>query len=179
MTEKARHADDRSHLARDLLIWIVGVAFFAALTFGLLAFFADPTPPIASGDTTTTVPIASTTTTTIEGATTTTIEGATTTTVAVRPPSEVTVQVLNHSEGIAGAAGRLTQRLAQEGYQILPASDFSPAQDPSRIWYRSGYAAEAAALLEFVPGATVEALPNPGLSPGADIVIVLGIGYEE
>jgi hypothetical protein len=34
-------------------------------------------------------------------------------------------------------------------------------------------------LLEFVPGAVVEALPDDTVGEGADVVIVLGTGYEE
>jgi hypothetical protein len=31
----------------------------------------------------------------------------------------------------------------------------------------------------FVPGAQVEPLPEPDLEPGADVIIILGTGYEE
>jgi hypothetical protein len=51
--------------------------------------------------------------------------------------------------------------------------------DPSRIWYREGFAAEANVLIEFVPGATVEPLPDEALQEGADVVLVLGTGYTE
>lgn len=182
MTDQPRHADDRSHLVRDLLIWVGGVIFFAAITFGLLAFFSDPTTPADAGDGTTTSTSApeESTSTTIDGDSTTTTEnGSTSTTVPVRPPSEVTVQVFNYPGGVVGAAGRLTQQLAGEGFQILSASDYAAAQDPSRIWYRDGFAAEAAGLLSFVPGARVEALPDSSLSPAADIIIVLGSDYQE
>lgn len=184
MTENARHADDRSHFARDLVIWIVGVAFFGALTFGLLALFADPTPSANPGDgststsaPTTTPPDDSTTTTDPDGSTTTTDPGSTT--VPVRPPNEVTVHVLNFPGGIRGAAAALTQTLSQEGYQILPASDLRQDNDRSRIWYREGFAAEAAALLGHVPGALVEALPDNSISPAANIIIFLGPDFEE
>lgn len=180
MTEKPRHADTRSHFARDLVIWILGVAFFGALTFGLLAFFADPTTPIDSTGTSTTSSSTSTTATTPESTTTTDGSTSTTsTTVAVRPPSEVTVRVFNYPGGVPGAAGRLTQRLAQDGYRIMPATDYPDAEDPSRLWYRDGFAAEAAELLRFVPGARVEALPDESFSPGADVIIILGSDYEE
>jgi hypothetical protein len=96
----------------------------------------------------------------------------------VRPPAEVRVVVLN-SIGLAGAAGRLTQRLADGGYQTQQAGDLEPEQDPSRIWYREGFAAEANALLDYLPGAVVEALPDTELEEGSDIVMVLGTGYEE
>jgi hypothetical protein len=96
----------------------------------------------------------------------------------VRDPGETTVVVLN-SIGLDGAAGRLTSELGAAGYQTLTPDDYEPELSPSRIWYREGFAAEAAALLEFIPGATVEALPDDTLQVGADIVMVLGTGYEE
>ncbi|MDP9143308.1 MAG: LytR C-terminal domain-containing protein, partial [Actinomycetota bacterium] len=90
----------------------------------------------------------------------------------------VRVVVLN-SIGLAGAAGRKTQQLADAGYQTQQADDFEPAQDPSRIWYRDGFAAEANAMLEFLPGAQIEPLPDPELVQGSDVVLVLGTGYTE
>jgi hypothetical protein len=96
----------------------------------------------------------------------------------VRDPSEVRVLVLNSTE-IAGAAGRLTEELAAQGYQTLEASDFTPEQDPSRVWYREGFSAEANVLAELIPGSLVESIPDPTVGEGADIVIVLGTGYEE
>jgi hypothetical protein len=73
----------------------------------------------------------------------------------------------------------MTQQLADAGYQTQQASDLEPEQDPSRIWYREGFAAEANALLEFLPDALVEPLPNPDLESGSDVVLVLGTGYTE
>ncbi|MDX1469751.1 MAG: LytR C-terminal domain-containing protein, partial [Acidimicrobiia bacterium] len=118
------------------------------------------------------------TTTTLATTTTSSTSTTTTTTIPVRPPSEVRVAVLN-SIGLTGAAGRLTEELANDGYQTLEADDFEPEQDPSRIWYREGFAAEANGLLVYVPSALVEMLPIPELSEGADVIIVLGVGYEE
>jgi hypothetical protein len=96
----------------------------------------------------------------------------------LRDPSEVRVVVLN-SIGLAGAAGRLTENLASQGYQTLEADDFTPEQDPSRIWYREGFSAEANVLAEQISGSLVEPIPDPAVGEGADIVIVLGTGYEE
>jgi hypothetical protein len=81
--------------------------------------------------------------------------------------------------GLSGAAGRMTEQLDDAGYQTLPADDYEPEQDPSRLWYREGFSAEANELLEFLPAARVEALPDDGLAPGADVVMILGTGYEE
>jgi hypothetical protein len=157
---------------------IGGIAVIGAMVFAILVALADN--PIDTTPTTA-APVPDTTTTVAEPTTTdptTTVPEPTTTTVALRPPQEVTVQVLNSGD-IAGAAGRMTQRLAQEGYQIIAASDYSPPHDPSRIWYREGFAAEAADLLRFIPIATVEELPDPSLSPAADVIIVLGTDYQE
>jgi hypothetical protein len=167
---------------RDLAIMIVGILLVGAAVFFLLYLFADSPE---TGPTTTTTTLA-TTSSTNDGATTTTAEGSTSTTlpttstsnVEVRPPVEVTVVVLN-SMGLDGAAGRKTSELAAAGYQTLTPADFQPEQSPSRIWYREGFAAEASVLVELVPGATVEPLPDETLQEGADVVLVLGTGYTE
>jgi hypothetical protein len=86
--------------------------------------------------------------------------------------------VLN-SIGLDGAAGRMTSELGAAGYQTLTPDDYEPELTPSRIWYREGFAAEASALLEFIPDATIEVIPDESLQVGADIVMVLGTGYEE
>lgn len=180
MTNKGRHSsEDTAGFYRDLAVMILGIFVIGALVFLLLLWWADddtdmPPPPVGADTTTTTVVQ---TTTTSVGETTTT-EAATTTTVPVRAPHEVRVAVVN-SVGVAGAAGRLTQRLADAGYQTLPADDFAPEQDPSRIWYRDGFSAEASELLEFLPDARVEPLADEDLKEGADIVLVLGTGYSE
>ena len=72
----------------------------------------------------------------------------------------------------------MTATLAEAGYQTLPANDYDPEQDPSRLWYRDGFSAEANAMLEFIPGALVEPIPDEELQEGADVVMVLGTGYE-
>lgn len=185
MTNKGKHASQGpGTFYRDLAIMILGIILVGAAVFFLLYLFADDpdTGPIAATTTTTTLE----TTTTEEGATTTstgqgtttTAQGETTTTVELRPPSEVTVLVLN-SMGLDGAAGRMTSDLAEAGYQTLTPDDYEPEQDPSRIWYREGFAAEAASLVAFVPGADVEPIPDESIGEGADVVVVLGTGYTE
>jgi hypothetical protein len=179
MTGRGRHASDERRFYRDLAVMIGGIVLVGAALFFVLVLLADN--PGASTTTTSrgqssTSSVGSTTSSTL--ATTTTTVAPTTTEVAVRDPSEVRVQVLN-SMGLAGAAGRLTERLVAAGYQTLPASDFTPEQDPSRVWFREGFSAEANVLLEFIPGAQVEALPDETVGEGADVVIILGTGYEE
>jgi hypothetical protein len=96
----------------------------------------------------------------------------------VRPPAEVTVVVLN-SMGLDGAAGRKNSELAEAGYQTITPGNYEPEQDPSRIWYREGFAPEAAVILEFLPGADVEPIQDESIGEGADVVLVLGTGYSE
>ena len=182
MTGKGKHASRTpATFYRDLAIMIGGILVVGAAVFFLLYLFADdpgtgPTTLPLGAETTST---GGETTTTSPDITTTTVPATTTSTqVPVRPPSEVTVQVLN-SIGIDGAAGRLTSDLGAAGYQTVSPDNYEPEQDPSRIWYREGFAAEASRLLEFMPGATVEPLPDDTIGEGADIVMVLGTGYQE
>lgn len=185
MTNKGKHASQTpGTFYRDLAIMILGIVVVGAAVFFLLYVIADEpdTGPIAA-TTSTTLAETSTTgssevTSTTADATTSTSAAGTSTTVAVRAPSEVTVVVLN-SVGLDGAAGRLTEELSQAGYQTLTPDNFTPEQDPSRIWFREDFAAEASELVEFVPGAQVEPLPDDSLQEGADVVLVLGTGYTE
>ncbi|MGH8949862.1 MAG: LytR C-terminal domain-containing protein [Acidimicrobiia bacterium] len=186
---RGRHASGtEGSFYRDLVMMVVGILLVGAAVFLLLYLFAGDPDPVA-GDTT--APSSSSSSTTTSAASSTASSTATTaaettttpttlaaTTIPVRPPGEVRVIVLN-SIGLDGAAGRKTQQLADAGYQTQQAGDLEPAQDPSRVWYREGFAPEANALLEFLPGAVVEPIPDPELEPGADVVLVLGTGYTE
>lgn len=183
MTDKGRHTEGAAGgFYRDLAVMVLGILALGAAIFLLLFWLADgpdeapPTTPIAAETTVTTTADTTVTTTTTTEATTTTLP--TTTTVPVRPPEEVRVVVLN-SMGLAGAAGRMTERLEEAGYQTLQADDFEPELEPSRIWYREGFSAEANLLLEYLPDALVEPLAEEELQEGADVVLVLGSGYEE
>ena len=182
MTRGRHAAESQGSFYRDLVMMIVGILLVGAAVF-LILYFVNSNPDPVAGDTT--GPTNPTSTTTSSVVTSTTLSGTTststaptTTTLPVRPPEEVRVVVLN-SVGLAGAAGRMTQELADSGYQTQQAGDLEPEQDPSRIWYRAGFAPEANELLELLPGATVEPLPDPELEPGADVVLVLGTGYTE
>ncbi len=175
---KGRHESDQTRFWKDIAVMILGTLVIGAIVFAVLAAMADN--PVDTSPTTV-PPIVDTTTTSSTLATPSTTEPestTTTTTIPLRPPQDVTVQVLNSGD-ISGAAGRLTQTIAQEGFQIIAAADFSPPQTPSRIWYRDGFGLEANDLLRFIPGAQVEALPDPSLSPGADVIIVIGTDYQE
>ncbi len=181
MTDKGRHASNGGGaFYRDLAMMIASIIVVGSAVFFLLVLIADE-PDSA---TTTTGELGATTTsgqpTTTDGPTSSTSSTSTTpnsTTVPVRPRGEVRVVVLN-SIGLDGAAGRMTSQLDDAGYQTLPASDYSPEQDPSRLWYREGFSAEANELFEFLPDARVEPLVDDSLQPGADVVMILGTGYD-
>lgn len=180
MPSRGKHASGTSGaFYRDLIIMILGILFVGAAVFLILLLVADePAAVTTSAPETTTSTSVATTTSTTEASTTTTTAPTTTTTVPVRPPEEVRVVVLN-SVGIAGAAGRMTARLDEAGYQTLAPDDHEPEQDQSRVWYREGFSPEANELLDFIEGALVEPLPDETLAEGADIIMVLGTGYEE
>ena len=181
MAGKGRHASKSSGaFYRDLLFMTVGIILVGAAVFLLLYLLAGDRASDAAG-TTTSAPDTTTDqgpTTTEPGTTTTTSASSTASTVPLRAPADVRVMVFN-SLALSGAAGRFTQDLADAGYQTLPADDLDPEYDPSRIWYREGFSAEANVLLSLLPGATVEPLPDPNMGQGADLVVVLGVGYEE
>ena len=179
---KGRHASSgATGFYRDLGIMVLGILLVGAVVFLILYLVVGDDPPEALTSTTTTQAVTSTTvvdpTTSTTASTTTTVPTSTTTTVPVRPPSEVTVAVLN-SVGLPGAAGAMTSVLAEAGYQTQQAADYEPLQEPSRLWYREGYSAEANVMLQFLPDALVEPLPDEELKPGANVVMVLGSDYE-
>ncbi len=184
---RGRHASTTSgSFYRDLVMMLLGILLVGAAVFLLLYLFAgnpdaETGGPTSSSAASTTTPDTQPATSTTTAPVTTTSTGAstsTTTTVPVRAPAEVRVVVLN-SIGLAGAAGRMTQQLADAGYQTQQAGDYQPEQDPSRIWYRDGFAPEGNAILGFLPDALVEPLPDPTLEEGSDVIVVLGAGYQE
>jgi len=185
MTEgRGKHESGSSRgFYRDLAMMVLGILALGGAVFFLLFLLADnpdgnpSTTPVAAETTVTSAPStsASTAETTSTSSTTTTPAS---TTVPVRPPEEVRVVVLN-STGLAGAAGRITERLEEAGYQTLQADDYDPELDPSRIWYRESFSAEANLLLEFLPDAVVQPLEEEDLQEGADVIMILGSGYEE
>ena len=116
------------------------------------------------------------TSTTAPTTTTTTAPTTTVPVIEVRPPEEVTVLVLN-SVGTQGLAGRVTERLADLGYDMLEPDNFEPLLEQSRIWYKPGYGPDANDLAANFPDAVTEF--NPDELPEADIVVLLGASYEE
>ena len=187
MVDRGKHvASGSSAFIRDLVVMAVGIVVVGVLLYGglsLIAGLGDDDDPVA-GDTSTSTTEASTgadgsTTTTAAptSTTTTTAPETTTTTLPLpRPPAEVTVLVLNSTDR-SGIAATLSTSLAEAGYQTLQADNYEPTLEQSRVWYVGDFAPEAADLAaEFVPDAAVEPYEGPDL--GADIVVVLGVGYE-
>lgn len=180
---KGRHASGGAGaFYRDLAMMILGIILVGAAVFFLLFLIADePEAPATTAGADPTTTLEAETTTSQQATTSTssppTSTSTTATTIPVRPPEEVRVVVLN-SIGLAGAAGRMTADLDDAGYQTLPADDYSPEQTPSKIWYREGFSAEANELLEFLPDARVEPLVDEGLAEGADVIMVLGTGFD-
>jgi hypothetical protein len=97
---------------------------------------------------------------------------------AVRPPAEISVQVLNGS-GVQGAAAALTAQLQGGGYPTIEPTDTDDAQGTT-VYCAGGLDAEAAALAAAVasePPATVEAMPDPrpdNADPVVTCLVVLG-----
>ena len=111
---------------------------------------------------------------TTTSSTTTTAAPATTTV----PESPVTlqVQVLNGS-GVAGAAGRLTAKLAEAGYVVLPASNTPQRYSSSAVYYQEGWqdrAEEILAATEIDGIEQVSAMPQIFVSEQAAVVVLIG-----
>ena len=144
------------------------------------------------GSTTTTTTTASTTTTTTSTTsaappttTTSTATTTTTTTTTTTIPSadDLRVQVLNGS-GISGAAGRLTERLDEAGYDMLPAGNASGRYAVSAVYYSHDVLEDRAAEIAVatgVGGVVSLAMPSPApfVVEGADVYVVVLIGADD
>lgn len=100
----------------------------------------------------------------------------TTTTTVVESPVTLQVQVLNGS-GVAGAAGRLTAKLAQAGYVVLPASNAPQRYSSSAVYYQEGWkdrAEEILAATEIEEIEQVAAMPQVFISEQAAVVVLIG-----
>ncbi len=161
----------------------VGIGL-ALLVWGINGFGSSEAalPTTSVPDTTTTRPTPTTTAATTTSSTTTTLPptttttAPTTTTVAPRAPSEVVVLVLNGTNRPLLAA-RVTEELAEAGYQTLEPDNAQGDFEVSRVWYAPGFGPEAGVLAARFPNGLVE--PSPEAQPPADIVVVLGDSYEE
>ena len=127
----------------------------------------------------------STTTTSVAPQTTTTSTTTTTTSTTTTIPSadDLKVQVLNGS-GISGAAGRLSERLEEAGWDVLPAGNASRRYAVSAVYYSHDVLADEAAEIAVatgVGGVVVLAMPSPApfVVEGADVYVVVLIGADD
>lgn len=197
MTGRGRHARSNGPgFYRDVLLLGAGIIVVAAVVFGGLSLWAggsndDVTTPAASPTSTgpvVTAETSSTTSTTVAPTTTitTTADPSTTTTAAAsstlreaRDPAEVRAIVLN-STGVVGLAGQLSDQLAQQGYQMAQADNYSPELSDSMVFHADGFSVEALDLVaETVPDATVASDPELAAEWGVDVVVVIGQSYQE
>lgn len=195
MSERGRHTR-RSGMGfyRDVLFLVAGILIVGALVFGGLSLWAgraddDPTPPAASpsltqpddsdrpSTTTTTSPSVSQTSTT-QGETTTSTADTATTIRQARDPADVRAIVLN-SIGVAGLAADLSNELADLGYQMTEASNYTPELSDTMIFHADGFAIEALELAEAVPDGTVASDQELADEWGVDVIVVVGRSYQE
>ena len=132
--------------------------------------------------TTTTISVAppstTTTTTSAEPPTTTT-----STTISVPSVDDLRVKVLNGS-GISGAAGRLTARLEESGWDVLPAGNAPRRYAASVVYYSHDVLEDQAAEIAVATGVgEVVSLAMPSPAPfvveGADVYVVVLIGADD
>jgi hypothetical protein len=102
---------------------------------------------------------------------------STATTVAARPPSEITVRVLNGTD-VGGAAKRMSSTLEENKYKTVKPDDAGTKSDTTQVLFAAGYEREAQELAEAIasPRSGIAALATPPQFPpeGAQLVVVLG-----
>ena len=146
---------------------------------------ASPVPEISEVPSTPTTSTTTTTATTSAVLPTTTTSTTTTTTTTTTVPSadDLRVQVLNGS-GIAGAAGRLSARLEEAGWDVLPAGNASRRYAVSAVYYSHDVLSEQAAEIAVatgVGGVVVLAMPSPApfVVEDAQVYVVVLIGADD
>jgi hypothetical protein len=118
---------------------------------------------------------------TADGATSGDTGGSTETTEVppARPPGEVIVRVANAS-GVPGAAGGMTDQLAQAGYQTVEPTNAPDGTDPALtvVLFAAGFEQEAGNLAQAVgaaPTSVAQFAEPPQVDPaGAQLIVILG-----
>ena len=128
--------------------------------------------------TTSSVPETSETSSAATSSTTTTSTSSTTTTTTtvVESPVVLQVQVLNGS-GVAGAAGRLTDKLSQAGYVVLSPENAPQRYSSSAVYYQEGWKDRAEEILQAAEIEEIDAptaMPQQFVSEGAAVIVLLG-----
>ena len=147
-----------------------------------------PPAPVAETTTTTSTSTSSTSTSsapetseapsTATSSTTTTSTSTTTTTTAavVESPAVLQVQVLNGS-GVAGAAGRMTDRLSEAGFVVLSPENAPQRYSSSAVYYQEGWQDRAEEILQAAEIEEVDApsaMPQIFASEDAAVIVLLG-----
>ena len=118
----------------------------------------------------------STTTTPAAPATTTTSTSTTTTAAVVESPAVLQVQVLNGS-GVAGAAGRMTDKLSQAGFVVLSPENAPQRYSTSAVYYQDGWQDRAEEILQAAEIEEIDAptaMPQQFASEDAAVIVLLG-----
>ena len=186
--------DDSGDVPPSILVSASGdIADSVGTSYVVEAQFLPPAPVAETTDTTSSaaatssattssastssVPEASEASSTATSSTTTTTSSTTTTTTTTvaESPAVLQVQVLNGS-GVAGAAGRITAKLAEAGYVVLPADNHHRRLSTSAVYYQRGHADAAAEILAATGIEAIEApepMPPSLAAANAPAVIVL------
>ena len=108
--------------------------------------------------------------------TTTTSSTTTTTTTVVESPVVLQVQVWNGS-GVAGAAGRMTDKLSEAGYVVLSPENAPQRYSSSAVYYQEGWQAKAEEILQAAEIEEIDAptaMPQQFASEDAAVIVLLG-----
>ena len=114
--------------------------------------------------------------TTSSTTTTSTSSTTTTTTTVVESPAVLQVQVLNGS-GVAGAAGRMTDKLSEAGYVVLSPENAPQRYSSSAVYYQEGWEARAEEILQAAEIDEIDAptaMPQQFASEEAAVIVLLG-----
>ena len=146
-------------------------------------------PPAPVAETTATTSTSSTTSTTTSSvpetseppssatsSTTTTSTSTTTTTTVVESPVVLQVQVLNGS-GVAGAAGRMTDKLSEAGYVVLSPENAPQRYSSSAVYYQEGWKDRAEEILAAADIDEIDAptaMPQQFATEEAAVIVLLG-----
>ena len=161
-----------------------GITDSVGTSYVVEAQLLPPAPGTETTTTTTSTTTTSTTTTTssvpsvpsVPPSTTSTIAPTTTPTTITPAPAVLQVQVLNGS-GVAGAAGRMTDKLSEAGYVVLSPANAPQRYSSSAVYYAEGWQTEAAEILAEADIDEIEeptAMPRQFASEEAVIVVLLG-----
>ena len=151
---------------------------------------AQSLPPAPVAETTTTTSSTSTTSTstssvpetseppsaTTSSTTTSTSSTTTTTSTVVESPVVLQVQVLNGS-GVAGAAGRMTDKLSQAGYVVLSPENAPQRYSSSAVYFAEGWQDKAEEVLQAADIDEIDAptaMPQQFATEEAAVIVLLG-----